>query len=78
MTIAMAIRYMIGLWVVQNYSFNGLFLLATLLSFMAVVLSLITKMPFTLQKEKGKIQLFEKSVLTITIVVFFYRLHMEE
>ena len=57
MTIAMA-SDMIGLWVVQNYSFNGLFL-ATLLSFMAVVLSLITKMPFTLQKEKGKIQLFE-------------------
>ena len=78
MTIAMAIGPMIGLWVVQNYSFDGLFLLATLLSFMAVVLSLITKIPFTPQKEKGKIQLFEKSVLTITIVVFFYRLHMEE
>ena len=43
MTIAMAIGPMIGLWVVQNYSFDGLFLLATLLSFMAVVLSLITK-----------------------------------
>ncbi len=78
MTIAMAIGPMIGLWVVQNYSFDGLFLLATLLSFMAVVLSFITKIPFTPQKEKGKIQLFEKSVLTITIVVFFYRLHMEE
>lgn len=71
MTIAMAIGPMIGLWAVQNYSFDGLFLLATLLSFMAVVLSLITKMPFTPQKEKGKMQLFEKSVLTITIVVFF-------
>ncbi|PFD37876.1 MFS transporter [Bacillus cereus] len=71
MTIAMAIGPMIGLWVVQNYSFHGLFLLATLLSFMAVVLSLITKMPFAPQIEKGKIQLFEKSVLSITIVVFF-------
>lgn len=54
MTIAMAIGPMIGLWVVQNYSFHGLFLLATLLSFMAVVLSLITKMPFTPQKKKEK------------------------
>ena len=54
MTIAMAIGPMIGLWVVQNYSFDGLFLLATLLSFMAVVLSLITKIPFTPQKKKGK------------------------
>ncbi|MED1408569.1 MULTISPECIES: MFS transporter [Bacillus] len=71
MTIAMAIGPMIGLWVIQNYSFHGLFLLATLLSFMAVVLSLITKIPFAPQKEKGKIQLFEKSVLSITIVVFF-------
>ena len=71
MTIAMAIGPMIGLAVVQNYSFHGLFLLATLLSFMAVLLSLMTKMPFTPQKEKGKIQLFEKSVLSITIVVFF-------
>lgn len=71
MTIAMAIGPMIGLWVVQYYSFHGLFLLATLLSFMAVILSLITKMPFTPQKEKGKIQLFEKSVLSITVVVFF-------
>ena len=52
MTIAMAIGPMIGLWVVQNYSFDGLFLLATLLSFMAVVLSLITKIPFTPQKKK--------------------------
>ncbi|EEL60311.1 MFS transporter [Bacillus toyonensis] len=71
MTIAMAIGPMIGLWVVQYYSFHGLFLLATLLSFMVVILSLITKMPFTPQKEKGKIQLFEKSVLSITVVVFF-------
>ncbi|MFB6646401.1 MFS transporter [Bacillus toyonensis] len=71
MTIAMAIGPMIGLWVVQYYSFHGLFLLATLLSFMAVILSLITKMPFKPQKEKGKIQLFEKSVLSITVVVFF-------
>ncbi|MEH7221672.1 MFS transporter [Bacillus toyonensis] len=71
MTIAMAIGPMIGLWVVQYYSFHGLFLLATLLSFMAVILSLITKMSFTPQKEKGKIQLFEKSVLSITVVVFF-------
>lgn len=71
MTIAMAIGPMIGLWVVQYYSFHGLFLLATLLSFMAVILSLITKIPFTPQKEKGKIQLFEKSVLSITVVVFF-------
>ncbi|MGY1462043.1 MFS transporter [Bacillus toyonensis] len=71
MTIAMAIGPMIGLWVVQYYSFHGLFFLATLLSFMAVILSLITKMPFTPQKEKGKIQLFEKSVLSITVVVFF-------
>ncbi len=52
MTIAMAIGPMIGLAVVQNYSFHGLFLLATLLSFMAVLLSLMTKMPFTPQKEK--------------------------
>lgn len=77
MTIAMAIGPMIGLLVVQNYSFHGLFLLATLLSIMAVLLSLMTKMPFTPQKEKGKMQLFEKSVLSITIVVFFYHLHME-
>lgn len=54
MTIAMAIGPMIGLSVVQHYSFHGLFLLATLLSFMAVLLSFMTKMPFTPQKEKGK------------------------
>ena len=52
MTIAMAIGPMIGLWAVENYSFHGLFLLATILSFMAVVLSLMTKMPFTPQKKK--------------------------
>lgn len=33
MTIAMAIGPMIGLWVVQYYSFHGLFLLATLFIF---------------------------------------------
>lgn len=71
MTIAMAIGPMIGLWMIQSYSFQGLFLLATLLLFIALFLTFVTKIPFTPQLEKGKIQLFEKSILPIAIVIFF-------
>lgn len=76
MTIAMAIGPMIGLWAVENYSFHGLFLLATILSFMAVVLSLMTKMPFTPQKKKEKFSCLKNPFYQLQLLFSFYRLHM--
>lgn len=70
MTLAMAIGPMFGLWVTQNLSYHSLFIMAVILSFLALVLTFTTKTTFTRQKEVKKIELFEKTVLPITISVF--------
>ncbi len=54
MTIAMAIGPMIGLSVVQNYSFHGLFLLATLFILMAVPIIVNGESAIHTTKKKGK------------------------
>lgn len=71
MTLAMAIGPMYGLWVTENLSYHALFLLAVGLSAVSLLLTLGAKMPFQPQKGTGKIMLFERSVLSITIAVFF-------
>jgi len=71
MTIAMAIGPMFGIWVTENLSYHLLFLFAFCLSVIALVLILGAKMPFQLQSSSRKIRFFEKSVLPVTITVFF-------
>ncbi|MDF2679210.1 MAG: major facilitator superfamily 1 [Brevibacillus sp.] len=71
MTVAMAIGPMLGIWVIQNGSFHSLFLLATVLSVVAFLLVLTTKIPFLPKAETKKIVIFEKSVLPVTSSLFF-------
>ncbi|TDG00764.1 MFS transporter [Paenibacillus piri] len=71
MTIAMAIGPMLGIWVVQHHSFHGLFLFATGLSVIALVLAVLTRMPFQPKPAKGRLELFERSVLSVTAAIFF-------
>ena len=54
MTIAMAIGPMIGLSVVQNYSFHGLFLLATLFILYGSLIIVNDENAIHTTKEKGK------------------------
>ncbi|PMC39279.1 MFS transporter [Bacillus sp. UMB0899] len=70
MTLAMAIGPMFGLWITQNLSYHSLFLIAVIISVLALVLSFCAKTTFTRPTEVNKIELFEKSVLPITISVF--------
>jgi MFS family permease len=63
MTLAMAIGPMLGIWVIQNDSFHGLFLFATGLSVAALLLALTIKIPFRPNAEARQIVFFEKSVL---------------
>nr|WP_263323539.1 MFS transporter [Neobacillus sp. Marseille-Q6967] len=71
MTLAMAIGPMFGIWVIENLSYNALFLFAVGLSAIALFLMYIVKMPFQPQSYSRRIELFEKSVLPVTVSVFF-------
>jgi predicted MFS family arabinose efflux permease len=57
--------------VIQNYSFHGLFLFAASLSVVALLLAFITKIPFQSKASTGRMAFFEKSVLSVTVAIFF-------
>jgi MFS family permease len=71
MTLAMAIGPLFGIWIIQSQSYHALFLVAVGLSFVALFLTLGAKMPFRPQSGARKIEFFEKSVLPVTVSVFF-------
>lgn len=71
MTLAMAIGPMYGLWVAENLSYRMLFLFAVGLSVVSLLMTLGSKIPFQPQPGSRKLELFEKSVLPVTISVFF-------
>ncbi|GAB6930473.1 MFS transporter [Paenibacillus sp. JCM 10914] len=70
MTLAMAFGPMVGIWIIQDFSYSVLFYLAVMLSVAALVLTFGAKMPFRPQSGKQKIELFEKSILPISASVF--------
>ncbi|WP_019120443.1 MFS transporter [Brevibacillus massiliensis] len=71
MTVAMAIGPMLGIWVLENGSFQSLFLLATGLSAVSLLLVFTNKIPFQPKAAAKKIEIFEKSVLPVTTALFF-------
>ncbi|KKI90465.1 MFS transporter [Bacillus sp. SA1-12] len=70
-TLAMAIGPMLGIWVTQNLSYHALFLMAVGFSVTALLLMIRIKIPFQPQSNSRKIELFEKSILPVTLTVFF-------
>ncbi|AYB46086.1 MFS transporter [Paenibacillus lautus] len=71
MTVAMAIGPMLGTYIVGGYSFQTLFLVATGLSLIAFILAYMTRTPYQAKPSAGRIQLVEKSVLPVTVAIFF-------
>lgn len=71
MTVAMAIGPMLGTYIVGGYSFQTLFLVATGLSLIAFILAYMTRAPYQAKPSTGRIQLVEKSVLPVTVAIFF-------
>lgn len=71
MTVAMAVGPMLGIWIIQNYSFHSLFLFATSLSVVALILGFMTKIPFQRRAAIGRMEFFERSVLSVTVAIFF-------
>lgn len=71
MTLAMAVGPLFGIWIIQMHSYSLLFLLGLVLSSVALILTMGAKIPFNPQPSKGKLQLYEKSVLPIAVSVFF-------
>lgn len=71
MTVAMAIGPMLGTYIVGGYSFQTLFLVATGLSLIAFILAYMTRAPYQAKPSAGRIQLVEKSVLPVTVAIFF-------
>jgi MFS family permease len=71
MTLAMAVGPMLGIWVTQKLSYHALFLSAVALSMLALLLTFGAKTPYQPKPSVRKIELFEKSVLPVTVSVFF-------
>jgi len=71
MTISMGIGPIMGVWIVQDYSFQTMFFLAALLTVAALLLAAATKVPFTPNRQAGKIEFFDRSVLSISVAIFF-------
>ncbi len=71
MTVAMAIGPTLGLWVLDEGEFPSLFWLATGLSFVAFLLVLATRIPEHATSSSGKLVFIEKSVLPLTVSLFF-------
>ncbi|RAR41806.1 MFS transporter [Paenibacillus sp. MDMC362] len=71
MTVAMAIGPMLGTYIVGGYSFRTLFLVATGLSLIAFIMAYMTSAPYQAKPSAGRIQLVEKSVLPVTVAIFF-------
>ncbi|PYI56129.1 MFS transporter [Paenibacillus flagellatus] len=71
MTMAMAVGPMLGIWVVRNESFGGLFLLAAGLCAVSLLLASVAKAPYRPKPSSGRIALFEKSTLPAASAIFF-------
>lgn len=71
MTGAMAIGPMLGIWILQKYSFHGLFLFATCFSLVALLLAFFTKIPFQPKAASGRMEFFDKSLMSVTTAIFF-------
>lgn len=74
MSVSMAIGPIIGVWMVQGYTFRHLFVLASCLSVAAILIALVTKVPDIRGDYKQKTVFFDKSVFPISSAIFFLAL----
>lgn len=71
MTIAMAIGPMLGVWLIRGGSYHTLFLLATVFSVAALLLAVTAKAPYRARGGRGRLQLFERSIVSVMVAIFF-------
>jgi len=70
-TLAMAIGPLIGLWVMERWSFGALFLLGSLLAAVSFLLAATTRVAPRPAATGQRIGFFEPSVLPVTCAIFF-------
>src|SRR5699024_8959146 len=70
MSIAMAFGPMLGIFFMEQYSFVTLFIISAVLPLISVLLVLFSHTPFQRPDKKVRIVLFDKSLTTISIVIF--------
>ena len=71
MTSAMAIGPLLGVWIMEHFSFHTLFLTAAILSAIALTLAASNRMPYRVSNQKRRIVFFEKPLLPIMRSIFF-------
>ena len=71
MTSAMAIGPLLGVWIMEHFSFHTLFLTAAILSAIALTLAASNRMPYRVSNQKRRIVFFEKPLLPIMALIFF-------
>lgn len=71
MTLAMAVGPIMGVWVLEDYSFNGVFLLAAGLSLASLVAMAVPSLPFQGSAERKGIAIYDASTVPVAIAVAF-------
>ncbi|MBB6731586.1 MFS transporter [Cohnella zeiphila] len=74
MSVSMAIGPIVGVWMVQSYSFRHLTVLAFGLSIASLLTALATRIPSVRSDSGHKAVFFEKTVLPISAAIFFMAL----
>ncbi len=70
-TLAMAIGPLIGLWVMERWSFGALFVFGSVLAAVAFVLAVTTRMKVRPAATGQRVGFYEPSVLPVTAAIFF-------
>lgn len=70
MSIAMAFGPMLGIFFIEQYSFQTLFIISASLPIISILLVLLAHTPYERPQKKMNIVIFDKSLTSISIVIF--------
>ncbi|MGE7825575.1 MFS transporter [Paenibacillus sp. NPDC093718] len=73
-SVSMAIGPVLGVWMIQIYSFRHVIVLASCLSVAAILIALVTKVPAIRSENKRRVVFFDKSILPISASILFLSL----
>lgn len=71
MTVAMAVGPVLGVWALEGYTFQGVFLLAAGLSVIALAAVAVPRIPFQPSRERKRIELYDSSTVPVSMAVGF-------
>lgn len=71
MTLAMAVGPILGVWILEGYSFRGVFLLAVGLSLASILAMSVSRLTFHRTGTRRRIEIYDASTLPVSLAVAF-------